>query len=130
MKMQRLISTGFATIALASAAIPASAWTVWPDIDFEWYADVGKPLATPAVEVIPAPREGYIYVPGHWESRGTRQVFISGHWIKDDYLQQLAVYNNPNGTTTYATGPLILRDRDGNIIPTNPDAYPVDSARR
>jgi hypothetical protein len=57
-------------------------------------------------------------------------VFISGRWIKDDYLQQLAVYNNPNGTTTYASGPLILRDRDGNIIPTSPDAYPVDSARR
>ena len=130
MKMQRLISTGFATIALASAAIPAFAWTVWPDIDFEWYADVGKPLATPVVEVIPAPREGYIWVPGHYENRGTHQVFIAGHWIKDDYLQQLAVYNNPNGTTTYATGPLILRDRDGNIIPTNPDSYPVDSARR
>ena len=67
---------------------------------------------------------------GHFESRGTRQAFVSGHWIKDDYLQQLAIYNNPNGTTTYASGPLILRDRDGNIIPTNPDAYPVDSARR
>jgi hypothetical protein len=87
-------------------------------------------LATPVVDIMPAPREGYIYVPGHWESRGTRQVLVSGHWIKDDYQQQLAIYNNPNGTTTYASGPLILRDRDGNVIPTNPDAYPVDSARR
>jgi hypothetical protein len=127
--MQKLISAGFATIALASAAIPAAAWTVWPDIEFEWYADVGKPLATPVVEITPAPREGYSWGPGHWENRGTRQVYISGHFIRDDYAQQVAVYANPNGTATYATGPLLIRDQQGNIIPTNPDAYPVDSAR-
>jgi hypothetical protein len=130
MRIQKLISAGFASVALASVAIPAFAWTVWPDVDFEWYTDVGKPLATPAVEITPAPREGYIYGPGHWENRGTRQVFVNGHFIRDDYQQQLAVYNNPNGTATYATGPLTLRDKDGNIIPTNPDAYPVDSGRR
>jgi hypothetical protein len=30
---------------------------------------------------------------------------------------------------TYSTGPTVLRDKDGNVIPTNPDAYPVDSAQ-
>jgi hypothetical protein len=130
MRMQKLISAGFATAALASASIPALAWTVWPDVDFEWYTNVGKPLAPGAIEIIPAPRAGYIWSQGRWETRGTHQVYVAGHWIRDDYNQQLAVYNNPNGTTTYATGPVILYDRDGNIIPTNPEAYPVDSARR
>jgi len=55
---------------------------------------------------------------------------VPAQYVRDDYPQQLAVYNNPNGTTTYATGPLILRDKDGNIIPTQPDAYPVGSATR
>jgi len=64
------------------------------------------------------------------ETRGTRQVYVEPRYVKDDYPQQLAVYNNPNGTTSYATGPLILRDKDGNIIPTQPDAYPVGSATR
>jgi hypothetical protein len=130
MRMQKLISAGFATIALASAAIPAAAWTVWPDVDFEWYANVGQPLNGAIVEITPAPREGYIWVPGHYENRGTRQVYVNGHFIRDDYAQQLAVYNNPNGTTTFASGPVILYDQQGNVIPTNPDAYPVDSARR
>lgn len=131
MMLQKLISAGFATAALASVSIPAVAWTVpYPDVDFSWYANVGKPLAPGSIEIMPAPREGYIYVPGRWETRGTRQMYISGHYIRDDYAQQLAVYNNPNGTTSYATGPLILYDKDGNIIPTNPEAYPVDSARR
>ena len=66
----------------------------------------------------------------HWETRGTHQVFVPAQYVKDDYNQQLLVYNNPNGTTTYATGPLLLRDKDGNIIPTQPDAYPVGSATR
>lgn len=30
---------------------------------------------------------------------------------------------------TYSTGPTVLRDKDGNVIPTSPDAYPVDSAQ-
>ena len=129
MRTQKLISAGFAIVALSSAAIPALAWTVWPDVDFEWYSQVGKPLA-PSTTITLAPREGYIVSPGHWETRGTRQVYVPAQYVKDDYGQQLLVYNNPNGTTTYATGPLILRDRDGNIIPTQPDAYPVGSATR
>lgn len=130
MRTQKLISAGFAIVALASASIPALAWTVWPDIDFEWYADVGRPLVAPQVEIALPPREGYIVAPGHWENRAGRQVWIAQHYVRDDYPQQLAVYNNPNGTTTYATGPVILRDRDGNIIPTQPEAYPVGSGTR
>jgi hypothetical protein len=123
MKIQTMISTGFATIALTSAAIPALAWTIYPDVDFEWYAAVGK--NSPAVEVIPASREGYIWAPGRWETLGTRQAWVSGRWIKDDYQQQLMAYSNGNGTTTYATGPLLLRDSQGNVIPTQPESYPV-----
>ena len=129
MRTQKLISAGFAIVALASASVPALAWTVWPDVDFEWYSSVGHPL-TPAPAITLAPRAGYIVSPGHWETRGTHQVYVPAQYVKDDYPQQLAVYNNPNGSTSYATGPLILRDRDGNIIPTQPEAYPVGSATR
>lgn len=126
MRMHKLIFAGFATAALASASISAFAFTVYPDVDFEWYANVGKPLPG-AVEVMPPPRAGYIYAPGRFETRGTRQVWVAGHYIADDYNQQLAIYNAP---TTVATGPLILRDSQGNVIPTNPEAYPVGSAPR
>ena len=132
MKTQTLISAGFATIALASAAIPAVAMGTYPlnNVDFEWYANVGKTFGTTVVEVTPAAREGYIWSPGHWETRGTRQAWVAGTWTRDDYQQQLMVYNNGKGTTSYASGPLILRDSQGNVIPTDPSAYNVDSARR
>ena len=130
--MQKIISAGFATCALASASMPALSWTVWPDVDFEWYANVGKPVAPAAaqVDVFPAPREGFIWAPGRYErtASGNHQ-WVPGQWVRDDYEQQVAVYST-HGRTTYATGPLTLLDRDGNAIPTQPEAYPVDSIRR
>ena len=130
--IQKFIHAGFAACALASASMPALSWTVWPDVDFEWYANVGKPVAeAPAVEVFPAPREGYIWAPGRYErSASGDHVWVPGRYIADDYRQQVATYGTLYAGTTVATGPLTLRDRDGNVIPTTPEAYPVDSTRR
>lgn len=131
--IQKFIHAGFAACALASASLPALSWTVWPDVDFEWYANVGKPVAGAAttVEVFPAPREGEIWSPGHYQRTASgEQRWVAGRWVADDYPQQLAMHGTINAGTTVATGPLTLRDRDGNVIPTSPDAYPVDSTRR
>jgi hypothetical protein len=131
--IQKIISAGFATCALASASLPALSWTVWPDVDFEWYANVGKPVAgaTATIETFPAPREGQIWSPSHYErSASGAHVYVPGRWVADDYSQQVATYGTINAGSTVATGPLTLRDRDGNAIPTSPNAYPVDSARR
>ncbi len=112
---KRVVFAAAATAALASVSMPSLAYTVWPDVDFEWYANVGKPVAGATIEVYPAQREGFIWAPGHWETRGTIQSWVNGQWIADDFNQQRAN---------------AIRDRDGNVIPTNPEAYPVDSARR
>jgi len=136
--IQKIISAGFATCALASASVPALAWTVWPDVDFQWYADVGKPMNGATVEIYPAPRAGYIWAPGHYENRGARQVWVEGRWIRDDYAQQVATYNASgaayvdNAATPVAPPPPVaqmpvIRDTAGNPIPLNPSAYPIDS---
>ena len=127
--IQKIIYGGFAACALASASMPAFSWTVWPDVDFEWYANVGKQPVGATLEVYPAPRPGYIWSPGHYEWTGARQVWTPGVWIKDDYDHEWRAYASARGTT-YATGPLELRDKDGNVIPISPDAYPIDSTRR
>jgi len=127
--IQKIIYAGFAACAFASASLPAFSWTVWPDVDFEWYANVGKPVAG-SYEVVPPARPGYIWAPGHYEWNGSRQVYMPGVWVKDDYDREWRVYADARGRTTYATGPFELRDRDGNVIPTNPEAYPIDSTRR
>ena len=128
--MQKIIHAGFAACALASASMPALSWTVWPNIDFEWYADVGKaPEGAATIETYPAPRVGYIWAPGHYERINGRPEYVAGRWLVDDYPQQVARYSVPGGTMI-ATGPTVLYDRQGQPIPTAPEAYPVDSARR
>jgi hypothetical protein len=86
--IQRLIHAGFATAAIASASVPALAWTVWPDVDFEWYADVGRVPAAAMPAPQPVAREGWIWSPGHWTNLATRDRWIAGHWVKDEYDEQ------------------------------------------
>ena len=37
----------------------------------------------PRVEHVPPPRYGYIWVPGHWDWRGHRHVWVRGKWLKE-----------------------------------------------
>jgi hypothetical protein len=126
--LHKLIQAGFAACLLAGASTSALSYAPYPDIDFEWYAHVGAGRGA-TYTTLPAPRAGYIWAPAHYEWDGTRMQYYPGVWIQDDYDSQWRMYAfGPN--TVIATGPLVLRDRDGNVIPTSADAYPVESARR
>src|SRR4051812_41078049 len=48
------------------------------------YAQVIVNVPPPAArhEVVPAPRHGSVWVPGHYEWRQQHHVWVSGHWIK------------------------------------------------
>lgn len=65
--IQRIIQAGFASAAIASASVPALAWTVWPDVDFEWYASVGKPVDARTTEIASAPAPSYSWGPSNSE---------------------------------------------------------------
>ena len=97
--IQRIIYAGFATAALVSASMPvlSVAAPLYGSVygpDFAWYAQVGRPAAMiDNYEVMPPPRAGHIWSPGRWEWDGYRHRFVAGHWIKDDYAEQLALYN-------------------------------------
>ena len=118
--IQRFISAGFATAALASASVPALGWSVWPDVDFEWYANVGKPVAAAAIDPEPAPRAGSIWQPAHWERRGERREWVAAHWVRDDYREQLAEYARP---VEFASAPPVVGEAA--LVP----AYPTDTRR-
>ena|SRR5438067_13921284 len=71
--MRKLILGTFIAAALGSVSIPAAARTY---VDF--YVNVPPP-AVP-VEVVPAPRYGYVWVPGYWDWRYHRHYWVPGHW--------------------------------------------------
>ena len=127
--MKKVIYGGFAAAALAGASMPAFSWAPYPGVDFEWYASVGRPAAGQTIHAQPAPRPGYIWSSGHYDWNGVRHAWVPGRWVVDDYARQVAIYNT--GTQAFiATGPVALRDRDGNLIPTDTAGYSLDSMRR
>ena len=44
----------------------------------EIYVNIGPP--PPVVEVVPAPRPGYVWAPGYWGWNGHKHVWAKGHW--------------------------------------------------
>jgi hypothetical protein len=104
--IQRVIHAGFATAAIASASVPALAWTVWPDVDFGWYANVGRVPAAAMPAPQPVSREGWIWSPGHWTNLATRDRWIAGHWVKDEYVEQQRQFANADSSS-------VLAARDG-----------------
>ena len=98
--MKTILRTA-AAVAAISLTAPAFAFTIWPDIDFQWYANVGRydTRAAPA-DVQPPARAGYIWAPAHRETRGEHQAYVAAHWVIDDYDAQLAIYNHPEYVVT------------------------------
>ena len=82
-------------VAAVSLTTPALADSVRPDVDFQWYTNVGRYDAPPTPVAQPAPRAGYIWTPERWETSGEHQKHIAAHWVVDDYYAQLAIYNHP-----------------------------------
>ena len=43
--------------------------------------DVAPPPAR--VEVVPGPRQGWVWAPGYWQWGGHQHVWVGGHWIRE-----------------------------------------------
>ncbi len=47
------------------------------------YVDIDVAPPPPRVEVVPAPRVGYVWAPGYWGWRGHRHVWVNGLWLRE-----------------------------------------------
>lgn len=65
-----------ALLAVASAAFTPAADAARIDLN------IGAP-PPPRVEVVPAPRHGYLWVPGYWDWRGGRHYWVRGTWVRE-----------------------------------------------
>ena len=73
--MKKMIVAGLVASVLGSAAVPAFART-----HVEFFVNVPPPA--PVVEVVPAPRMGWVWLPGFWEWRHGRHVWVRGHYVR------------------------------------------------
>lgn len=70
--------TLFASLfAIGAVAAPAAQARTYVDID------VAPP--PPRVEVVPAPRAGYVWAPGYWDYNGHKHVWAKGHWVREHH---------------------------------------------
>jgi hypothetical protein len=45
------------------------------------YVIVGVAPPPARVEVVPAPRVGYVWAPGYWRWNGHRHFWVAGYWV-------------------------------------------------
>ena len=71
---RKILLAALATASVGVLPLPAAA-------DVGFYVDVAPPA--PRYEVVPAPRAGYVWVPGFWDWRGNHHVWARGHWERE-----------------------------------------------
>jgi len=101
----------FALAATAAAALMgvASVSYAIPAV----VAEVAPP--TVVYETIPAPREGYVWAPGHYVFRDGRYVWVSGHWMRErpGYEWEEARWvRRPDGSWRLIAGHWVAVDED------------------
>lgn len=74
--------------ALAAAAIGVMPLPSLADTGI--YVDIAPP--SPRYEVEPAPRAGFVWVPGFWDWRGHRHVWVKGRFEREHH----GMYWHPN----------------------------------
>jgi hypothetical protein len=45
--------------------------------------DVDVRPPPPRIVVVPAPRRGYVWAPGHWRWSGRHHVWVDGRWVRE-----------------------------------------------
>ena len=74
MNMRKSIVTAMLVVA---AGVPVAGQAARVDVDIT--------VAPPAerVEVVPAPRSGYVWAPGYYRWDGGHHIWVKGHWIRE-----------------------------------------------
>ena len=131
--------------ALATALLAASLGSVSVPVSAQQYG-VAINVAPPAprMERAPAPRRGYVWVPGYWNWNGQRHTWVAGNWVRERrgyvYAQpqwvqrenrwELQRGNWRRGDRDRDGVPNRMdRDRDGDGVPNAVDRRPNDPRR-
>jgi hypothetical protein len=69
--MKKITLSGIA-VALSLGVLPA-----WSAIE---YIEVQTAPPAQRVEIVPAPVEGQVWIPGYWDYRGSDYVWVDGHF--------------------------------------------------
>ena len=84
------------------------------------------------LEVVPAPRRGYLWTPGYWDANGHKHAWRAGHWERHragyHYVEPRWIERN-NGWA-FERGRWNRGDRDGDGVPNYRDHHPDNPFRK
>ena len=122
----RTLILGSLVAATVATALPAAART-----NVDLVVNLGPP---PPVyyEAVPAPRVGWVWVPGYWDWRAHRHHWVAGHWMRS---RPAHVYYSPRwyesgGRWHLARGYWGARDSDHDGVPNRYDRAPHNPYRQ
>lgn len=136
--------------AMVVSAIAATAATKPVHAATEIYVNVPPPAVR--YEAVPRARPGYVWAPGYWDYRGTRHVWVRGHWVRErpGYVYYAPRWYNDGGRWRFERerwdrGDRLAhgggdrdrdgvpnrydRDRDGDGVPNRYDSNPNNPRR-
>lgn len=113
-----------AALTLAGAASQASAQISGSIV-------IGTPPPPARVEVVPAPRAGYHWVPGYWAWAGHRHVWHQGVWVRErrGYAYADPGWVQHDGRWEFRRGGWARGDRDHDGVPNGVDNHPNNPRR-
>ena len=83
-------------------------------------------------EVVPAPREGYVWSSGYWNAKHEKHVWQAGHWERErngyHFTQPTWTAHNDN-RWELQRGAWNKNDRDGDGVPNSRDRAPDNPHR-
>ncbi len=85
----------------------------------------------PRVEMVPAPRRGYVWTPGYWNWNGRRHVWVGGNWVRArrGYVYAQPQWMERDGHWVLRRGGWGRGDRDHDGVPNSVDRHPNDPRR-
>jgi hypothetical protein len=122
--IKKLLIAAMLTGSLGSVALPASSAVIV-------VREAPPPVRS---ERTPPPRRGYLWVPGHWDWKNHRHVWVRGAWLRDrpGYVYNRPVWEERDGRWQMVRGNWVRgqRDRDGDGVPNRFDNRPNNPNRQ
>ena len=118
--IKKILIASMLAASLVSVAVPASAAII---------VRIAPPA--PRVELVPAPRRGYMWVPGYWDWRGKRHVWVKGAFLRErqGYRYVQPAWQERDGRWQMNRGSWARADRDHDGVPNRRDKHPNDPRR-
>jgi hypothetical protein len=119
--MKKTLMFAAIVAAMSGTAIPAGAADV--------FVTVAPP--PPRVEHVPTLRRGYVWVPGHWDWRGRRYVWVNGTTVRErqGYRYAEPRWIEREGRWYKEPGRWARGDRDRDGVPNRFDNAPNNPRR-